>query len=218
MAVPGVEIMQRIRITYSRGEEFLYIGNLDMHKVWERTLRRAEIKLAYSQGFHPQPRIHQACPLPLGFTSSHEIIDFWLDSNEPLSQVREKIEEVLQPGITITRCENVLLSAAPLQTLVTAAKYNVVFDEPVDITALKQRLIALLNQTACMRERRGKQYDLLPLIKDVHIMDSEHPTMEITLVSLPGATGRPEEVLDELSIPVNVVSINRSELIFEPAS
>lgn len=211
-------MMQRIRITYSRGEEFLYIGNLDMHKVWERTLRRAEIKLAYSQGFHPQPRIHQACPLPLGFTSSNEIIDFWLDSEEPLTQVREKIEKVIQPGITIIRCETITLNAAPLQTLVTAAKYSVVFDEPIDISALKQRLATLLTRTSCMRERRGKPYDLLPLIQDIQIIDSPLPTMEMTLTSLPGATGRPEEVLDELSIQVNTVSINRSELIFESAS
>lgn len=211
-------MMQRIRITYSRGEEFLYIGNLDMHKVWERTLRRAEIKLAYSQGFHPQPRIHQACPLPLGFTSSNEIIDFWLDSEEPLTQVREKIEKVIQPGITIIRCETITLNAAPLQTLVTAAKYSVVFDEPIDISALKQRLAKLLTRTSCMRERRGKPYDLLPLIQDIQIIDSPLPTMEMTLTSLPGATGRPEEVLDELSIQVNTVSINRSELIFESAS
>lgn len=211
-------MMQRIRITYSRGEEFLYIGNLDMHKVWERTLRRAEIKLAYSQGFHPQPRIHQACPLPLGFTSSNEIIDFWLDSEEPLTQVREKIEKVIQPGITIIRCETITLNAAPLQTLVTAAKYSVVFDEPIDFSALKQRLATLLTRPSCMRERRGKPYDLLPLIQDIQIIDSPLPTMEMTLTSLPGATGRPEEVLDELSIQVNTVSINRSELIFESAS
>ncbi|MBA4384294.1 MAG: hypothetical protein C0410_06130, partial [Anaerolinea sp.] len=54
--------MQRIRIHYFKGEDLQYIGNLDLHKVWERTFRRAQIKLAYSQGFHPQPRMHQACP------------------------------------------------------------------------------------------------------------------------------------------------------------
>ncbi len=207
--------MQRIRITYARGEEFLYIGNLDMHRVWERTLRRAEIKLAYSQGFHPQPRIHQACPLPLGFTSSNEIIDFWLDSDEPITQVQEKIEKVIQPGISIHRCENIPLNSAPLQTLVTAAKYHIGFDEHIDLTALNQRLETLKKKTVCIRERRGKQYDLLPLIKDIHIIDSSLPAIEMTLVTLPGATGRPEEVLDELSVPINTVSINRSELIFE---
>ena len=60
--------MQRIRLTYSKGGELKYTGNLDMMKVWERTFRRARLRIAYSQGFNPQPKIHQALPLPLGFT------------------------------------------------------------------------------------------------------------------------------------------------------
>ncbi len=210
--------MQRIRVTYTRGEEFMYIGNLDMHKVWERTFRRADIKLAYSQGFHPQPRIHQACPLPLGFTSSDEILDFWLDSDESLAQVKEKIEKVIQPGISITQFVNVPLNAAPLQTLVSAARYRITFDEPVEHADIQQKLTDLMAKPACIRERRGKQYDLLPLIKKIEVIDSSpKPFLEMTLVTLPGATGRPEEVLDELSIPITAVSIDRSELILEPA-
>jgi radical SAM-linked protein len=210
-------MMQRIRVTYSRGEEFMYIGNLDMHKVWERIFRRADIKLAYSQGFHPQPRIHQACPLPLGFTSSDEILDFWLDSDESLAEVKEKIEKVMQPGISITQFENVPLNAPPLQTLVSAARYRITFDEPVELANVKQKLTKLMAKPTCLRERRGKQYDLLPLIKKIEVIDSPKSAIELTLVTLPGATGRPEEVLDELSIPITSVSIDRNELILEPA-
>jgi hypothetical protein len=59
-------LMQRIRIQYAKTEPLRYTGNLDMHRIWERTLRRARLTIAYSQGFHPQPRLNQACPLPLG--------------------------------------------------------------------------------------------------------------------------------------------------------
>ena len=65
--------MERIRVYYSKTAPMRYTGNLDVHKVWEHTLRRARLPLAYSQGFHPQPRINQACPLPLGMTSRAEI-------------------------------------------------------------------------------------------------------------------------------------------------
>ena len=58
--------MERLRITYSKTAALRYTSNLDMHKIWERALRRARLPLAYSQGFHPQPRLTQACPLPLG--------------------------------------------------------------------------------------------------------------------------------------------------------
>jgi len=206
--------MQRVRLIYSRGEELLYVGNLDMHKIWERTFRRASLKLAYSQGFHPQPRIHQACPLPLGFTSSNEVVDFWLDSDEPLSEIQQEIEEVIQPGITILQLTNIEINAAPLQTLVSAAEYMIDFVEPFDADELRSNVTALLSKDSCMRERRGKQYDLLPLIQKIEVTESPQLAIKMTLVTLPGATGRPEEVLDELSIPITSVNIDRKQILF----
>lgn len=206
--------MQRVRLIYARGEELLYVGNLDMHKIWERTFRRADLKLAYSQGFHPQPRIHQACPLPLGFTSSNEILDFWLDSDESIAQIKQKIEEVIQPGIKILDIMIIPLNAAPLQTLVSAARYCVTITDTLDSHELRNRINALLSRNTCVRERRGKKYDLLPLIQSIDVTETSQLTMEITLVTLPGATGRPEEVLDELSIPITSVNIDRKQLVF----
>ena len=72
---------QRFRITYARTEALRYIGNLDMQKVWERYVRRLKVPIAYSQGFHPQAKIQQACPLPLGFLSPFEITDTWVDDD-----------------------------------------------------------------------------------------------------------------------------------------
>jgi radical SAM-linked protein len=47
-----------------------YTGHLDLYRTWERTLRRAGLPLAYSQGFKPHPRIVLACALPLGCTTA----------------------------------------------------------------------------------------------------------------------------------------------------
>ncbi len=206
--------MQRIRLIYTRGEELLYVGNLDMHKIWERTFRRADLKLAYSQGFHPQPRIHQACPLPLGFTSSNEILDFWLDFDESTAQIQQKIHETIQPGINILQILNIPLNAPPLQTLVCAARYSVVFTEVINPIDLQNKITAFLSKKTCMRERRGKPYDLLSLVQSIEVSETPQLTLEMTLVTLPGATGRPEEVLDELSIPITSVCIDRRQLLF----
>ena len=54
----------RIRITFSKQGALRYTGNLDLHKIWERTARRADLALAYSQGFHPQPKMQLAAALP----------------------------------------------------------------------------------------------------------------------------------------------------------
>ena len=67
--------MQRIRISFSRGEKVKYISHLDLMRLWERALRRASIPIAYSQGFSPHPKISIAAPLPIGVTSDGEFMD-----------------------------------------------------------------------------------------------------------------------------------------------
>ncbi|PIW40369.1 MAG: hypothetical protein COW22_02130, partial [Chloroflexi bacterium CG15_BIG_FIL_POST_REV_8_21_14_020_46_15] len=70
--------MQRLRVRFGRGEEVKFIAHLDIVRFWERAFRRAEIPLAYSQGFTPHPRISLAAPLPVGVTSEFELMDVWL--------------------------------------------------------------------------------------------------------------------------------------------
>jgi radical SAM-linked protein len=205
--------MQRIRLVYSKGDELKFTGNLDMMKVWERTFRRAGLKIAYSQGFHPQPKIHQALPLPLGFTSQNDLLDFWLDSDENLGEISMKLERALQPGITVQEYQVVPAALKPLQTLVTSAEYLVRMETESIHADLTERIEKLLRQNECLRERRGKQYDLRPLIESLQIDKDDTSSLLMTLAARPGATGRPEEVLDALGIAMQDIEIMRSGMI-----
>ena len=57
----------RVRLTFTKQGALRYTGHLDLHKILERSIRRAKLPLAYSQGYHPQPKINLAAALPLGF-------------------------------------------------------------------------------------------------------------------------------------------------------
>lgn len=208
--------MQRIRIHYFKGEDLQYIGNLDLHKVWERTFRRAQIKLAYSQGFHPQPRMHQACPLPLGFTSNVELLDFWCDSDDSLAVLQAKLEKTVQPGIAIQKLSGIPLKCPPLQTIVESATYCVTLPEDSDLAPIQEKVNLLNAAENCLRERRGKQYDLRPLIKELTFKTTQPATIRMRLMAMPALTGRPEEVLEELGISPFVVDVVRTELTLLP--
>ena len=205
--------MQRIRISYDKGRELQYTGNLDMHKVWERTFRRAQLPLAYSQGFHPQPKIQQAAPLPLGFTSKAEILDVWMDTDDPADSIAKTLVKTAQPGITIRNVVVIPLTEDALPNQVTAALYTVTLDEPLDINDLNQKIANLLSLHTIERERRGKKYDLRPLIQEFSLGDENPVELHLKLTSLPGATGRPEEVLEELWIDPFSVDIERTSLV-----
>ena len=70
--------LQRLRIQFSKSGPARFIGNLDLMRLWERAARRAGLALAYSVGFHPQPRMQLAAPLPLGYVGDAELLDLWL--------------------------------------------------------------------------------------------------------------------------------------------
>ena len=70
----------RARITFSKRGALRYIGHLDLQTLWERAARRAGLALAYSHGFHPQPKINFASALPLGFSSRAQIAA-WADAH-----------------------------------------------------------------------------------------------------------------------------------------
>src|SRR5215213_5158695 len=154
----------RIRITFAKQGALRYTGHLDLHKLWERAARRAELPLAYSQGFHPQPKMNIAAALPLGFSSSCEVIDMRLEHEIPLEGLRERLQQTLPTGIQVSVVESVADNLPALQTQVVSAEYEVSLTEPVNGSELKPKMDSAMESDSIIRERRGKTYDLRPLI------------------------------------------------------
>lgn len=204
---------RRIRITFAKTGPLRYIGHLDLHKLWERASRRAGVSLAYSQGFHPQPKIQLASALPLGFSSRCEVADLWVE-DEPNPNLQNELQTALPSGIVIQNMLEVEERGPALQTQVVASEFEVALLEEVDAEALTRRLSAVLEAASLPRERRGKTYDLRPLIESLAFSASPAPSLHMRLTAREGATGRPEEVLAELGIAIEDTRIERTELIF----
>jgi len=204
----------RIRITFVKQGALRYTGHLDLHKLWERAARRAELPLAYSQGFHPQPKMNMAAALPLGFSSRCEVMDMKLEQDIPLESLPTRLNSTLPSGLQVVDIEQVDERAPALQTQVVSAEYEVTLTEAVDGSELKRKVASIIESKSIPRERRGKMYDLRPLIEDLKILESNSPKIFMRLAAREGATGRPEEVLDVLGIAFEGTRIERTRLIF----
>jgi len=211
----------RIRITFIKQGALRYTGNLDLHKLWERAARRAELPLAYSQGFHPQPKMNLAAALPLGFSSRCEVLDMRLEHDISIEDLPARFNQTLPSGIQVVEVEQIDEHAPALQTQVVSSEYEVQLTEALDATELQQRIDSVMESKAISRERRGKMYDLRPLIEELSLTPSPLPEGEgqgvmvfMRLAAREGATGRPEEVLDELGIAFEGTRIERTRLIF----
>ncbi|MBC7261405.1 MAG: DUF2344 domain-containing protein, partial [Chloroflexi bacterium] len=120
--------MQRLRITFGKGEEIKYISHLDLMRAWERALRRARIPLAYSQGFNPRPRLFFASALPVGFTSRAEMLDVVLQQRMGLREFASRVREQLPAGLELKSLAEVPVALPALSAQVVAAGYEVVVE------------------------------------------------------------------------------------------
>lgn len=207
----------RARITFTKQGPLRYIGHLDLHRLWERAMRRADLPITYSQGFHPQPKISLAAALPLGFSSRGEVLDVRLNEEIPLDEIINRLRESLPPDIAIVNVTGVDEREPALQTQVLSAAYDVHLTEAIDGSELKRRVEEIMMSESILRERRGKPYDLRPLIEMMSVIsDADGKVwLKMTLAAREGATGRPEEVLSALKIEPDTARVERTRLIFQ---
>lgn len=207
--------IMRIRIFFSKNEAMRFTGHLDLHKTWERIFRRAGLPLAYSQGFHPQPRLNLACALPLGFTSQAEILDAWLECPISLQDVQIELAHAAPPGISINQIEVIDLKVPALQTQVTSSEYIIFF--LTQAPELDEKLSDIISAESLPRQRRERTYDLRPLIEAlIRLPDTQagQASLLTRLSARDGATGRPEELVQALGFNPNLTRVHRTRLFF----
>ncbi|NJN82250.1 MAG: DUF2344 domain-containing protein [Caldilineaceae bacterium] len=192
-----------------RARAIKFISHQDEFRLWERTLRRAELPLLYKQGFNPQPHIQFASPLGVGFSGVREWLDITFSPPIPLPELGERIKAKLPPGVTLHAIEEVPLKTEALQNLLIGADYTIlIYAEPGEISQglIEARIAAFLDRTEIWRERERKgraySYNLRPLVFELRYVgyDNEREEHRIFLrvQQRSGATGRPDEVVDAL--------------------
>jgi len=207
----------RVRLLYAKTEMMRYSGHLDVQRTLERTFRRAGLPLLHSRGYHPRPKMHLAAALPLGCTGEHELMDFWLTRPLSLEEIVTALRQAAPPGLRILEVRTVPEDEPPLPNRVIASEYVItLLDFFPDLNA---RVAALLVAGRLPRERRGKAYDLRPLIESAEVLPKDEKgrqRLRLRLSTRQGATGRPDEVLAALEIPLGAARIHRTRQFLQP--
>lgn len=210
--------MQRLRIKYNRGVELKYLAHLDLMRLWERALRRAEVPLSYSEGFTPHPRISVAAPLAVGVTSEAELMDVFLARRISPFYFGTRVGRQLPQGVAISQAEEVSLALPSLQSAVRFADYRVRVAGPDTRDKLEAAVQQLLDMAELpwqhQRDKEVKSYDLRALIDDVYVQGRQEGlwVLEMRLVCDSRGTGRAEQVTAALGLTGYPSSIHRTRL------
>lgn len=126
--VPDQQRSQRLRIWFGKQGDMALVSHLDLIRLFDRAIRRAAIPISFTGGFHPGPRISPANALPLGATSSGEIVDFELKEAMDLGQFQQALAAQLPQEMPIYRVEAVDLASPSATKLLEQAEYFITVD------------------------------------------------------------------------------------------
>jgi len=107
---PAPGYKKRYRLTYRKLGRAKHLGHLELARVLIRAFRRAGLKLAYSKGFHPMPKVSFFAALPVGTESMEELVDIELIEAVDILSVKEKINHELPHGIDVIHVKDISLT------------------------------------------------------------------------------------------------------------
>jgi len=89
------------RIEYEKVGRLRFLGHLDLAAAFDRALRRAELPVAYSEGFHPRANLTFVRPLPVGVAGLHELCGVDLEKHIDSAAVGKQLHKQLPRGLNL---------------------------------------------------------------------------------------------------------------------
>jgi len=176
------ETRRKIRLRLRKTGRVRFISHLEFMTMLHRAVRRAEIPVRFSAGFHPSPKISFGDALPTGVESDAEIIDIELIQPWPAQKLAAALEKQLPEGLHILESSEVDWQTSSPSVSIKKSVFRI--DLPVEVPAdLAQRLETFRNQqqVPAWRNKKGglKSIDLR---RDVDAVDlhSDHLRLVLT--------------------------------------
>lgn len=93
--------VQRLRIRYAKRGRLRFTSSRDFQRALERALRRADVPMAFSAGFHPHPKISYANAAATGTASEAEYVEIQVTERLDPDAVRATLDAALPAGLDV---------------------------------------------------------------------------------------------------------------------
>jgi len=207
------------RLTYFRGDEVKYVSHLDFVRVFERAARRANIDVAFSDGFNPRMLMVFGNPLPVGVTSECELMDIELASEMDGEELINGLNGELPGNIKVL---SYVVLEKPYSTILktfNAADYIVTISSN-DGDFVSKILECYEKEPAFVTMKKSKsgikEVDIKPLIRKLSKVSENK--MLITCTTGQENNLRPElainTIAEKANISITINSIHKEKMYF----
>lgn len=166
----------KVRIKFKKYGALRFIGHLDVMRFFQKAMRRANIPIAFTQGYSPHMIMSFASPLGIGVTSEGEYFDAELTESISTEAAIRQLNEVMVEGIEVTGFVQIAEEKKMTgMAIVAAADYLVSVKEgslPKDWKSITEAFvsqpeISVLKQT----KRSERMVDIRPLIYKLEVRE-----------------------------------------------
>lgn len=212
--------MDKLRITFKKGEQVKYISHLDLMRTFIRTVRRANIPVKYSEGFNPHAKLNFALPLAVGVTSDCEVLDITLEQSVEIMNAVSALNKTLPNGLEIIKA---YITQDKMPDF-NRASYIVTIENESDTDKLKHKIIqAMRSGDIIVEKKTKKKTTMVNIIEHIYNFEITKAEGKIIILNMTLSAGnkftlKPELVLDGIKNlvadfkPVDL-NIHRTEIL-----
>lgn len=218
----------KVRVKFAKEGAMKFIGHLDIMRYFQKAVKRANLDVAFSEGFSPHMIMSFASPLGVGITSTGEYFDMELKSATTSSDMVKRLNDAMAEGMKILSIRQVEDGkASKAMSLVVAADYRLKFRETAKLPEnwkekleefKAQKEIVILKKT----KKSEKELDIRPFIYKLSLEEKDEIFMQLAAGS--SNNTKPELVMEAfaafMEIPYENLKfmIHRCELYADTGS
>lgn len=216
-------------LTFSKTGNICYISHLDLMRLFYRAIKRSGIKLGYSKGFNPHPKMSFAQPLSLGYTGLNELMEMETEEEYEPDIIRQRLAELMPEGLEIKACVRTGEGGKSLAARTVAASYTleIPLHDPIHISAEEMRASYMGQEKIVALKKQKKKKELLevdikPMIREISFApDGDTLVIEAVLDSGSVSNLSPELLMETvkdrfgLTYDRNEADVTRKEIIFK---
>ncbi len=208
---PEPAVRTHVRVRYGKLGRLVALSHLETMNAVLRAVRRARLPVAYSQGFHPKPRVSFGPALPVGVESHCEHIDIELVGVHDASAMAARLAAQLPEGLPVFEARIIDARTPSLSESMRAVHYRIDFPEGWSEQVLQERIAAfqaaeqaVVRRAAPPKIRNGKRHQKFapPKQREINLkeivthLSAEGPgRVAFSLRADPSGSAKPAEVL-----------------------
>ena len=200
-----------VEVIYSKTGPARFFGHLEMVNIFIRAIHRAGIRVKYSRGFHPKPKLSFQDALPIGLESRYEEFKIAVNDRLKPEEVVEGINRQLPLGLTVLDCRPAANRA--VKSLPTVTTYRVDMSEGgFD----RQEMEQYQKRDECILIRSNRKGKQIRIDLRKRVVGLVRPSQSSLLLDIRGGTGpvlRPAEVIHAIFPSIHENALRRARII-----